>query len=450
MASEYNDRPSGLRAKTSLGHSRNNNFFSGSRFGGAVDQALIMYALVSLFRSIHCVTDRKKLSTGLLLSCLVFFSCPVFANPDTFSACLARLQQEARLQGLSQQSIAVLGEVNPLPRTIELDRNQPEFVQTFAGYFNKRVSDYRINRGREMLAQHADFLNALTQQYGVPAQYLIAFWAMESNFGRHIGKMPILDSLATLACDERRSELFTRELFSALRLMEKHQIDVADMQGSWAGAIGHTQFLPSAYMRFGVDGDNDNRVDLWRSQADALTSAAYYLQQLGWQPELRWGREVLLPETFPYHLSGIENSQPLEAWRELGVLTTTGKQLPNLDITASLLIPSGADGPKFLVYENFHVIMKWNRSQYYALSVGHLADRINGAGTLQQPPPNSQPLTREQITQLQTALKERGFDPGTIDGQLGPQTSSAIRAYQKARGLLADGFADYELYTTLQ
>lgn len=400
-----------------------------------------------MFNNKRCLSRSV---TGFFASLLLAGS--VFsplAGAEEFTACIARLKLEAQQQGISSQQVAVLDNVKPIARTIELDRNQPEFVQTFAGYFNQRVSDYRIRYGREMLDQHRAFLTALTEQYGVPAQYLVSFWALESNFGRHIGKIPILDTLATLACDERRSELFSRELFAALTLMERHQIGVDTMQGSWAGAIGHTQFLPSAYVQFGIDGDNDQRVDLWNSQADALTSAANYLQQLGWQPELRWGREVQLPENFPYHLAGINSPKPLDEWQSLGVMTADGKPLPEASIEASLLIPSGAEGPKFLVYDNFHVIMKWNRSQYYALAVGHLADRINGAGELRQPPPISQPLTRQQIEQLQTRLAQLGFDVGDIDGQLGPQTSSAIRAYQKQKGVLADGFADQELLQML-
>ncbi len=386
---------------------------------------------------------RRCLGVGGLIMATV----PATAEP--FEQCLARLQDEARNRGFPEDLIAALAAVEPLERTLELDRSQPEFVQTFAGYFEKRVTDYRIERGRELLAEHETFLNNLTQRYGVPPQYLVAFWAAESNFGRHIGKMPVLDTLATLACDERRSEFFTGELFSALELMQTHAFDAEQMEGSWAGAIGQTQFLPSAYVQYGVDGDGDQRVDLWRSRADALTSAAYYLQQLGWQPGLRWGREVQLPGDFPYHLAGIDKNRPLSQWRELGVVKADGETLPDAAVSAALLVPAGADGPKFLVYENFHVIMKWNRSQFYALSVGHLADRIDGAGRLRQPPPDAKPLTTAQITRLQTALQARGFEPGPVDGQLGPQTREAIRAFQNSRNLLADGFADRALLERL-
>lgn len=385
----------------------------------------------------------------LALSVTLFACSQTFAEGETFSQCILRLQGEARERGLPDNLVAVLGDVKPLERTITYDRNQPEFVQTFAGYYQNRVNSYRINTGRKLLAKHREFLDELSREYGIPGQYLVSFWGMESNFGRHVGKMSILDTLATLSCDTRRSTFFTGELFSALQLMDRYQFSVSDMEGSWAGAIGQTQFLPSVYLKYGVDGDNDQRVDLWNSEKDALKSAAYFLQQLGWKPGLRWGREVQLPEAFPYELAGSQTPRPLQEWKKLGVSQANGSPLPSADVEAALLVPVGADGPKFLVYDNFDVIMKWNRSQFYALSVGVLADRINGAGRLQHPFPDVSALTRDQIMQIQTALEASGFDPGKIDGQPGPQTTRAIRDYQKSQGILADGFADQGVLKSL-
>ena len=385
----------------------------------------------------------------LALSVTLFACSQTFAEGETFSQCILRLQGEARERGLPDNLVAVLGDVKPLERTITYDRNQPEFVQTFAGYYQNRVNSYRINTGRKLLAKHREFLDELSREYGIPGQYLVSFWGMESNFGRHVGKMSILDTLATLSCDTRRSTFFTGELFSALQLMDRYQFSVSDMEGSWAGAIGQTQFLPSVYLKYGVDGDNDQRVDLWNSEKDALKSAAYFLQQLGWKPGLRWGREVQLPEAFPYELAGSQTPRPLQEWKKLGVRQANGSPLPSADVEAALLVPVGADGPKFLVYDNFDVIMKWNRSQFYALSVGVLADRINGAGRLQHPFPDVSALTRDQIMQIQTALEASGFDPGKIDGQPGPQTTRAIRDYQKSQGILADGFADQGVLKSL-
>lgn len=371
-------------------------------------------------------------------------------NAVTFSQCVKGLQEQARQRGIPPRLIETLGDVSEIKRTIELDRSQPEFVQTFADYFSKRVTDFRVTEGRKLLEENRDFLKALTREYGIPPQYLVSFWGLESNFGRYIGKMPILDSLATLACDTRRSGLFTRELFSALELMDTHDIPVDSMQGSWAGAIGHTQFLPSAYNQFGVDGDGDGKIDLWGSQRDALTSAANYLNKLGWTQALRWGREVRVPTDFDYSLAGIQQVKKLSEWRGLGIKTANGQPVANLEIDAALLVPSGSDGPKFLIYDNFEVIMKWNRSQFYALSVGSLADRINGAGNFYQSFPETEPLTKDQVLLLQTRLDELGFEPGDIDGRLGPATSQSIRRYQKSIEVVADGFADKELLQSLK
>lgn len=368
---------------------------------------------------------------------------------DDFAVCIAGLQEQARERGLAAPLVAALGEAKELKRVVELDRSQPEFTRTFADYFNRRVTFYRVSRGRQLLNRYESLLSRLTREYGIPPQYLLAFWGLETNFGNYLGKISTLDSLATLACDQRRSKFFTAELFQALELVDLHQLDIGRMEGSWAGAVGHTQFMPSAYYRYGTDGDGDGRVDLWDSIPDALTSAANYLKSLGWEPELRWGREVILPEDFPYQETGIDNRRPLQEWQAMGVRRINGEPVGDVDVEAALLVPSGADGPKFLVYQNFDVIMRWNRSQFYALSVGHLADRINGAGGLRQKPPTSRGLALGEVSSLQTELKGLGFDPGVIDGQLGPATSAAIRAYQHNTGQVADGFADQELLEQL-
>ncbi|MEX1033575.1 MAG: lytic murein transglycosylase, partial [Cellvibrionaceae bacterium] len=333
---------------------------------------------------------------------------PSVALPETesggFAACIISLQQQARERGIASHLVAALGEANNLERVVELDRSQPEFTQTFADYVDRRVTAYRVSRGRDLLKKHRTLLGELTREYGIPAQYLVAFWGLETNFGNFLGKIPTLDALATLACDHRRARFFSAELFQALELAELHELDLGQMQGSWAGAIGHTQFLPSAYRRHGVDGDGDGRIDLWNSIPDALASAANYLHNLGWRPEFRWGREVKLPKDFPYHQAGIDNPMPLREWQQLGVRRTDGTLLGDIEVDAALLVPSGADGPKFLVYDNFHVIMRWNRSQFYALSVGHLADRINGAGQFAQQPPNTRGLASREVEALQAKL----------------------------------------------
>jgi membrane-bound lytic murein transglycosylase B len=215
------------------------------------------------------------------------------------------------------------------------------------------------------------------------------------------------------------------------------------MLGSWAGAMGQTQFMPSVYRRFARDGDGDGKVDLWNSAPDALTSAAAFLQHIGWEAGWRWGREVILPEGFAYIDAGRANRQLLELWRQRGVRTTQGALVPELEVPTAIIVPSGHKGPAFAVYPNFDVILRWNRSDFYAIAVGHLADRINGAGPLQQPPPADAPrLSKQQVEQMQTVLNARGFDAGEADGVLGRGTRAAIRRYQQAEGLVPDGFPD--------
>ena len=367
----------------------------------------------------------------------------------SFAQCVVELQDQARQRGLSESVVeGALARVSYVPRVIELDRRQPEFTRSFADYLDRRVTAERIATGRLLMTRHRPLLERLLREYGVPPQYLVSFWGLETNYGSFLGKMPVLDSLATLACDPRRSTYFTGELFAALELVEGG-IEPARMEGSWAGAMGQTQFMPSAYRRFAVDGDGDGLADLWGSIPDALTSAAHFLNKLGWQSGQRWGREVRLPEDFPFEQAGRDNERSLDAWGELGVRRADGGPLAGGAMQASLLVPAGHRGPAFLVYRNFDVIMGWNRSEYYAISVGHLADRINGAGALHQPPPESPPLSVATAAQLQTRLNELGFDAGEPDGILGPATRAAIRRFQQARGLVPDGFPSPEVINAL-
>lgn len=380
---------------------------------------------------------------------------PAAAGAQTaseFQNCLERLQAQARERSLPESVVNdVLGTLEHQARVIELDRSQPEFRQSFSAYMRARVSESRVRRGRELLEAHRSLLSRLTREYGVPGHYLVAFWGLETNFGSYLGGMPTLDSLATLACDPRRSAYFTDELMTALELLSREGLEPDSMKGSWAGAMGHTQFMPSAYAAHAVDGDGDQRVDLWSSEADALASAANFLQHLGWRRGERWGREVRLPEGFPYVESGLANSAPLERWRALGVTRSDGRELPAADLRASILVPMGHLGPAFMVYENFDVIMAWNRSQAYAIAVGHLADRIAGGGRLSASLPQVESApSRSQILGLQRDLVRAGFDPGEPDGVLGPATRAALRAWQQNNDRVADGYPDAETLSALE
>ena len=395
-------------------------------------------------------TQARALAAVAMLAALAVQSPAAAQQGDDFLACRDRLTALAVERGISAATAtSVLADVEPLERVIEADRNQPEFVQTFGRYLGARVTAERVARGRALYEEHRNLLDELTRRHGVPGQYLVAFWGLETNFGGYLGDVPVFDSLTTLACDDRRSGYFTEELIHALSIVERGDAAPGEMIGSWAGAMGQTQFMPSVYVRHAIDGDGDGRTNLWESTADALSSAARFLASLGWQDGYRWGREVVLPEDFDYSLTGLDQPQPLRAWRERGVRDTAANAMPALEIDAALLVPAGSDGPAFLVYDNFEVIMRWNRSEFFALSIGHLADRIAGGGALYRPPPASAELRLEEVRAIQEALNAAGFDAGPADGVPGSGTRAAIRSFQASRGLTADGFADRELMTEL-
>ncbi|HSG90207.1 MAG TPA: lytic murein transglycosylase [Pseudomonadales bacterium] len=373
------------------------------------------------------------------------------ADPAAFAQCLVDIGERAVAEGVSAEVVARVFERTQFqPRVIELDRRQPEFSSTFADYYGRRVTESRVSQGRELMRTHRALLEQIGRDTGVPPHYLLAFWGLETNFGSYFGKMAVPDSLATLACDERRSSFFTTELISALRIIDAGDITLDGMEGSWAGAMGHMQFMPSVFLRHAVDADGDGRRDLWGSIADALTSAGHFLADMGWERGLRWGREIRLPADFDYALAGRSNRRPLADWVALGVTDAAGRPLPPLDLPSAVLVPSGHEGPAFIVYDNFEIILGWNRSEYYAIGVGRLADRIAGAGGLSVDPPADGPrLSRDRVMALQTALVARGFDPGEPDGVFGPASRAALRAWQAAETQIPDGYPDAEVFAGL-
>lgn len=397
------------------------------------------------------MTLYKSLFAGLGLAACTFMPHAQAMSADDFAQCVANLDALARTEGISDETLThSLANVSFSERVIELDRQQPEFTTTFADYFGRRVNEQRVTQGRALLEKHGPLLNRIAQEYGVPAPYLVAFWGLETNFGSYFGRMSVLDSLATLACDPRRSSYFTRELISALRIIDEGSITAERMEGSWAGAMGHVQFMPSVFLRYAVDYDQSGRRDLWNSLPDAMASAANFLKHLGWDNTTRWGREVRLPGNFPFMEAGLDTRKSVTEWAKLGVRRADGTPQPSADIQASLLIPAGHQGPAFLVYSNFRVIMGWNQSEFYALSVGHLADRIAGAGRLIQAPPADAPrLSRDQVIALQETLHNKGYDSGVVDGILGPATRSALRNFQHSQELVADGFPGLEVLKQL-
>lgn len=373
------------------------------------------------------------------------------ADRENFSACKSRLQTLASEADIPQRVInRVFPKIQHLDRVVASDRSQPEFVKTFTEYFSSRVNDQRVQQGRQLLKSHHRLLKQVETQTGVPPHYLLALWGLETNFGGYFGTLSIPSALATLACDSRRANFFTAELIATLRIISAGDMNEDELIGSWAGAIGHMQFMPTTFLAHAVDGDNDGRRNLM-TKVDALSSGGAYLQHLGWDNSFRWGREVLLPTNFDYATSGTDQWQPLDQWRAQGIRDAFGRPLGTAPIDAALVLPAGHSGPAFLVYSNYKIILEWNRSHFYALSVGRLADRIAGAAPLQTalPAPESIQLSSARIKELQIRLNELGFPAGKPDGIFGSGTSKAVRLAQSKVGLRADGYPNTALFEAL-
>ncbi len=367
-----------------------------------------------------------------------------------FEACRDHLKQEAEAAGItSTEAMDAIAAVEQRERIIELDRSQPEFVQTFQQYLDARVTPAHVERGRDLFDEHGELLQRVQSDFGVPPAYIVAFWGLETHFGRHFGRVPVMDALATLACDQRRSEFFTAEFLDALRIVDDGNMAADDMQGSWAGAMGHMQFMPSTFNAYAVDYDDSGRIDIWNSLEDAFGSAGSYLEAMGWQAGQRWGREVTLPDGFDFSGASLDTRRSVDAWADMGVRMASGASLPSADMQGSIIVPSGADGPAFLVYDNFRVIMRWNRSISYAISVGYLADRIAGLGQIRADW-DEEPLAIEEVEEIQRHLNALGHDSGEPDGMPGPRTRAAIRDFQAAAGRTADGHPDHDLLEALQ
>ncbi len=382
--------------------------------------------------------------------CLVFLTTSVFASTHTFEDFLENIRQIATEQGVSKATLdRAFFQLSPNPDILKSDKSQAEFTQNFWRYTTSRVSQYRLDNGYDTLKQNRPLLNKTYQQYGVPAHVLVAFLGLESNFGKNTGNRPLIRSLATLAFDPRRSDFFTRELIALLKLIDNNQIPL-EATGSWAGAMGAVQFMPSNVIAYGVDADGDGKIDLWNDKEDIYASAANFLERLGWRRGEKWGREVLLPEQFDYLLTGLKQNKKLGEWAALGVLSANGKPLPKSTLKASLVLPMGHKGPAFLVYRNFRTILGWNRSLLYALSVGHLSDRLSGAGKLVATPIDEPLLSRENMQTIQKTLNLLGYDAGEPDGIAGPKTRAAARNFQADIGMIADGYVGYDLFQKLQ
>ena len=385
-----------------------------------------------------------------VLALLFVVACSTSAQEQSFSEWLSALRAEASSRGISDTTLSALDAITePEARVLELDNSQPEFVQTFTRYLSLRVTPNQVTKGKNLLQEHAELLQQVQQRYGVQPHYLVAFWAIESNFGSATGGFSVLQALATLAYDPRRAEFFRRELLTALQIIDDGHITAERMSGSWAGAMGQLQFMPSVFYQYGIDGDNDGKIDIWNSLPDVFNSAANFLKQSGWRGDERWGREVLLPEDFDFSLSGATNKS-LSEWGDLGIKLVSGTALPAQEMQAMVVLPAGASGPAFLAYQNYQATMAYNPSTFYALTVGHLADRFTGSGAIQRMPENEVALSVVEVRELQEILNARGFDVGEPDGRIGRQTRSAIRSFQQSVGLPMDAYASGELLQALR
>lgn len=376
----------------------------------------------------------------------------VQVQSNGFATWVANFRSRALRAGITDRTFnAAFAGVQYLPDTIRRDRNQSEFVKPMSEYMATAASDLRVRGGRAMLRKHARLLARIEASYGIEPHVVVAFWGMESNYGKRRGDTPLISTLATLTFDGRRGRFFEKQLIAALKILQRRDIAPSQMTGSWAGAMGHTQFIPSTFDAYAVDFTGDRRRDIWSDDpSDVLASTAAYLKRFGWRKGQPWGVEVRLPRGFDYGRSNRSVKMSPAQWGQLGVRGTNGQVVPNYGI-ASLITPTGGRGATFLVFRNFDVISRYNNAEAYMIGVGRLSDRLRGMDRLHTPwPAGERELFRAERRELQQRLTAAGYNTGGIDGKVGPATRRAIRAYQRAVGLPADGFASLSLLERLR
>ncbi len=368
-----------------------------------------------------------------------------------FAEWVAAYRQQAAQRGISAATLAdAFDEAQLLERVIKLDGAQPEFTRAIWEYLDSAVSSARINTGSTRLVENMAAASAAEQRYGVPKEILVAIWGIESNYGSNFGNYETIDALATLGYHGRREDFARRELFAALEILQSGDINRERMQGSWAGGMGHTQVLPTSFQAYAVDADGDGRRDIWGSIPDVMASTANYLAKARWQAGQPWGVEVIVPHGFDYSTAELGTKLSSGEWAAVGIRPAQGGTLPDFD-EASVIVPAGANGPAFLVGPNFHSILRYNNSTSYALAVGHLSDRIAGAGPfVAEWPRGLAAMSRSQIKDLQRLLNEHGYPAGTPDGLIGPNTRKALRQYQRSQGWVSDGYPTFAILQSLQ
>lgn len=373
------------------------------------------------------------------------------AVAQDFRACLSGLKSEAASKGISAATFdAATRGLQPDMKVLEFLDFQPEFKTPIWDYLAALVDDQRVVDGRAMLKQYAAPLASAQSKYGVDPATVVAVWGVESDYGRAIGKRPLVQSLATLSCYGRRQQFFRGELIATLTILQRGDVNPDHLVGSWAGAFGHTQFMPSTYLRNAVDHDGDGRADLVDSIPDALGSTANYLKKAGWVPGQIWGFEVDLPQGFNASLAGRTKKREFSQWAASGVKRVDGKPMPSSG-QAGLIIPAGVNGPAFLVTKNFDAIYAYNAAESYALAIAHLSDRLRGGGPFVTPwPTDDRGLSRAERKELQALLNRRGYDVGEPDGAIGTKTRQAIAEYQVKIGLPRDGRASGKVLDALK
>ena len=373
-------------------------------------------------------------------------------SSNKFSTFIRRFKSIAVNSGISAQLYDdVTRGMTADKRVLKLLGSQPEFNSQIWTYLEKRVSPQRIATGKKKKQQYAKAIAAIEQRYGVDRHIFLAIWGMESNFGSFKGNMSIIRSLATMAYQGRRKNYGRSQMLAAFKILKKGDISPKQFTGSWAGAMGHTQFIPSTYNSHAVDWTGDGKRDVWNSVEDALASTANYLRKAGWKANRPWGWEVKLPAKFDYSLAGKSGSRTVSKWVRLGIKPASFKNFGGFNEITRLIIPAGSKGPAFLITDNYKAILAYNRSHSYALAVAHLADRIAGRGPFKAAwPVGDKPFNRAERQELQRLLTAKGFNTGGIDGHMGGKTLAAIAAYQKSIGQIGDGYANQSLLLRLR
>ena len=369
-----------------------------------------------------------------------------------FQRWIDRFRSRARSAGIRDSVFdAAFQGVRYNTEVIQKDRNQSEFTKQIWEYLDSAASDTRVKNGRDALRDNKRVLTQIEQRYGVEAEVVTAVWGLESAYGSYRGSEPLIEALATLAFDGRRGKFFESQLIAALKIIQSGDVSPKKMTGSWAGAMGHTQFIPTSYLAYAVDFRGDGKRDIWSDDpTDALASTAAYLKRFGWTKGQPWGVEVTLPRGFDFSLTGERVKKSPSEWAAMGVRDTRGGKVPNHG-RASILLPAGAQGAAFMIFDNFHVIERYNTADAYVIGVGHLSDRIAGAGPLKSGwPRDDRNLRVAEKKEMQRLLTAKGFNTDGVDGIIGPNTIQAIRRFQSTVGMVPDGYASYEILRKLR